>query len=230
MLVGVRLLVVEDERPLAAAIVDGLTVEGYECDVVHDGADGLWRATEDSYAAIVLDLLLPGMNGFTVCRRLREAANWTPVLVLTAKDGDHDLVEALECGADDFLSKPFSFAVLTARLRALIRRGHVPRPEALEHGDVWLDPYTRRCTINGLAVSVTGREAGVLEALLRHRDAYVQRDEILTAVWGLDFDGNPMIVDVYISHLRKKLAAADSRSAIVNNRGHGFALRTHEHP
>jgi DNA-binding response OmpR family regulator len=221
----VRILIVEDERPLAAAIADGLTLEGYDCDVVHDGNDGLWRATEDTYAAIVLDLLLPGINGFIVCRRLREVSNWTPVLVLTAKDGDYDLVEALECGADDFLSKPFSFAVLTARLKALIRRGHVPRPDALELGDVWLDPYTRKCSIAGTPVALTSREASVLEVLLRQRDRHLQRGEILDAVWGIDFDGNAMIVDVYISHLRKKLAVHNATTKIVNNRGHGFALR-----
>lgn len=227
MLWAVRILIVENERTLAKAIADGLTLEGYECDIVHDGADGLWRATEGSYAAIVLDLLLPGMNGFVVCRSLREVSNWTPVLVLSAKQGDYDLVEALECGADDFLSKPFSFAVLTARLRALIRRGHVPRPDALEFGDISFDPATRRCTLGGESVAITWRESHVLEVLMRQKGRYLQRHEILDAVWGIDFEGNPMIADVYISHLRKKFAAHRSTTEIVNRRGFGFALHTH---
>ncbi len=221
-----RILIVEDEHALAEAIAEGLTLEGYECDVVHNGADGLWRASEDTYAAIVLDLLLPGMNGFMVCRNLRDASNWTPVLVLTAKDGDYDLVEALECGADDFLSKPFSFVVLTARLKALTRRGHVPRPGALEFNDIWLDPYTRKCTVRGSTVALTPRESSVLEVLLRHFDRHTSRNEILEVVWGIDFDGNPMIVDVYIGHLRKKLAVCRAATQIVNHRGHGFALRS----
>jgi DNA-binding response OmpR family regulator len=220
-----RVLIVEDEAHLAAAIADGLALDGYRCDIAHDGLDGIWRAREDHYAAIVLDLLLPGMNGFNVCRSLREAENWTPILVLTAKDGDYDLVEALESGADDFLSKPFSFPVLKARLHALIRRGHVPRPDALEYGGIWLDPYTKRCTVDDHPVPLTPRETGVLGALLRDTDRHITRNEILGVVWGLDFDGNPMIVDVYISHLRKKLAERSSRCTIVNSRGHGFALR-----
>lgn len=224
---AVRILIVEDERTLAKAIADGLAFEGYECDIVHDGVDGLWRATEGSYAAVVLDLLLPGMNGFVVCRSLREASNWTPVLVLTAKQGEYDLVEALECGADDFLSKPFSFAVLTAKLRALIRRGHVPRPDALEFGDIWFDPTTRRCTAAGETIAITSRESNVLEVLLREQGRHMKRTEILDTVWGIDFEGNPMIVDVYISHLRKKLANHRSTTEIVNRRGFGFALHSH---
>lgn len=227
MLYSVRILVVEDERTLAKAIADGLTLEGYDCDIAHDGAEGLWRATEGSYAAIVLDLLLPSMNGFVVCRTLRAASNWTPVLILTAKQGEYDLVEALECGADDFLSKPFSFAVLTARLRALIRRGHVPRPDALEFGDIWFDPATRRCTVAGEPVAITSRESNVLEVLIRQQGRHLQRRELLDAVWGIDFEGNPMIADVYISHLRKKLATHRSTTEIVNRRGFGFALQSH---
>ena len=226
MLCSVRILIVEDERTLAKAIADGLTLEGYDCDIAHDGADGLGRATAGPYAAIVLDLLLPSMNGFVVCRALRAASNWTPVLILTAKQGEYDLVEALECGADDFLSKPFSFTVLTARLRALIRRGHVPRPDAMEFGDIWFDPATRRCTVAGEAVAITARESNVLEVLIRQQGRHLQRQEILDAVWGLDFRGNPMIADVYISHLRKKLAARRSTTEIVNHRGFGFALQS----
>jgi DNA-binding response OmpR family regulator len=217
-----RLLVVEDEVPLAATLARGLSAEGFDCDVVHDGADGLWHATEMPYAAIVLDLLLPAMNGFTVCRRLRDAGNWTPVLILTAKDGDYDLAEALDCGADDFLSKPFSFVVLNARLRALIRRGHVPRPPALENGRLRLDPVTRSCTAGSDSIELTPREAAVLAVLMRRHPGVVAKAEMVTQVWGPDFDGDANIVDVYVGHLRRKLAAADAGVRITNLRGLGF--------
>ncbi len=160
-----RLLIVEDEVPLATTLARGLGADGFAYDVVHDGLEGLAQAQTAPYAAIVLDLLLPSLNGFAVCRELREAGTWTPVLILTAKDGDHDLAEALDCGADDFVSKPFSFVVLTARLRAIIRRGHVPRPPALENGGLRLDPFTRSCTAGERPIELTPRETAVLAAL-----------------------------------------------------------------
>lgn len=217
-----RLLIVEDEAPLALTLQRGLLADGFECDVVHDGAAGLWQAGAVSYSAIVLDLLLPRMNGFTVCHKLRDAENWTPVLILTAKDGEYDLAEALDCGADDFLSKPFSFVVLTARLRALIRRGHVPRPVVLENGDLRLDPFTRSCTAGERAIALTPREASVLEVLMKRSPGVVTKDELLTEVWGPEFDGPSNIVDVYIGHLRRKLADAQSTIGIGNVRGVGF--------
>lgn len=217
-----HLLIVEDEAPLAATLERGLRAEGFDCDVVHDGAEGLGRAGAEAYSAIVLDLLLPGMNGFTVCRLLREADNWTPVLILTAKDGDYDLAEALDCGADDFLSKPFSFVVLNARLRALVRRGHVPRPPAVENGRLRLDPYARTCTAGPTTVALTPREAAVLAVLMRRHPGVVTKDEMLAEVWGADFEGDGNIVDVYIGHLRRKLARATVDVRIANVRGLGF--------
>jgi DNA-binding response OmpR family regulator len=217
-----RLLIVEDEAPLAATLARGLSAEGFDCDVVYDGAEGLWQATAASYAAIVLDLLLPSMNGFTVCRQLRDAGNWTPVLILTAKDGEYDLAEALDCGADDFLSKPFSFVVLNARLRALIRRGNVPRPPALENGTLRLDPFTRSCTAGRDNIELTPREAAVLAVLMRRHPGIVGKDEMLTQVWGPEFHGDANIVDVYVGHLRRKLAAAHAGVRITNLRGLGF--------
>src|SRR5713226_5956879 len=167
-----RVLVVEDEVHVAAAITEGLEAEGFDVDAVPDGLDGLWRAREGSYDAIVLDVLLPGMNGYRVCKTLREEGVWTPILILTAKDGEWDEAEALDTGADDFLSKPFSFVVLLARLRALFRRGAPPRPAILEFGPLRLDPASRKASHGGMEVSLTCREFALLEYLMR-RDGNV---------------------------------------------------------
>ena len=167
-----RVLVVEDEVDLADAITDGLRAEGFDVDAVHDGIDGLWRAREGSYDAIVLDILLPGMNGYRVCKTLRDEGVWTPILILTAKDGEYDEAEALDTGADDFLSKPFSFVVLLARLRALFRRGAPPRPAVLEVGPLRLDPATRKVATGDTEVTLTAREFALLEYLMR-RDGNV---------------------------------------------------------
>ena len=168
-----RILVVEDEELLAAAVADGLTAEGFDVDVSHDGNDGLWRAREGSYDAIVLDILLPGIHGYKVCRALRDDGIWTPILILTAKDGEYDEAEALDTGADDFLSKPFSFVVLVARLRALLRRGSTPRPTVLTVGSLTLDPASRQCRRGDHAVDLTAREYALLELLMRRSDAIV---------------------------------------------------------
>ena len=162
-----RVLVVEDEELLAEAIADGLTAEGFDVDVAHDGLDGLWRAREGSYDAIVLDILLPGMNGYKVCRTLRDEGVWTPILMLTAKDGEYDEAEALDTGADDFLSKPFSFVVLVARLRALLRRGAPPRPNVLTVGTLELDPRHATCSARRHRHRLTPREFALLEFLMR---------------------------------------------------------------
>ena len=221
-----RVLVVEDEERLAAAIARGLVAEGYEVDVAHDGHSGLWRAREHSYAAIVLDLLLPGMNGFQLCAALRAEDNWTPILVLTAKDGDYDLAEALDTGADDFLSKPFSMVVLSARLRAVARRRAEIEPSVLRRGSLCLDVRRRTCTRAGVERRLTPREFALLEHLIRQGDFISSKDELLAEVWGPDFVGDPNIVEVYVRYLRKKLD--DGRSSLIETiRGAGYRVVDH---
>jgi DNA-binding response OmpR family regulator len=198
-------LVVEDEVRLAHAIERGLRAEGFDVDLAHDGLDGLWRAREGRYGAIVLDVLLPGMNGYRVCATLRNEAIWTPILMLTAKDGEYDEAEALDNGADDFLSKPFSFVVLVARLRALARRGAAPRPCVLQVGDLELDPATRACHRGSSAIELTARQFSVLEVLMRRAPEVVPKSEILDEIWGRDVDRDPNVVEVYVSALRRKI-------------------------
>ncbi len=219
-----RVLVVEDEVHLADAITDGLQAEGFDVDAVHDGIDGLWRAREGSYDAIVLDILLPGMNGYRVCKTLRDEGVWTPVLILTAKDGEYDEAEALDTGADDFLSKPFSFVVLLARLRALFRRGAPPRPAVLEFGPLRLDPATRKVANGETEVTLTAREFALLEYLMRRDGSVASKSEILDHVWGMDFAGDPNVVEVYIGYLRRKLDQPDSEQLIKTVRGAGYLL------
>ncbi|MBM3671967.1 MAG: response regulator transcription factor [Actinobacteria bacterium] len=219
-----RVLVVEDEVRLAEAITDGLSAEGFDVDAVHDGNDGLWRAREGSYDAIVLDVLLPGMNGYRVCKTLRDEGVWTPILILTAKDGEWDEAEALDTGADDFLSKPFSFVVLLARLRALFRRGAPPRPAVLELGPLRLDPGSRKVHHGDTEVALTAREFGLLEFLMRRDEAVASKPEILDHVWGMDFVGDPNIVEVYIGYLRKKLDQPFDTALIKTVRGAGYRL------
>jgi DNA-binding response OmpR family regulator len=220
----VRVLVVEDEIHLAAALRDGLRAEGYDVDTVHDGLEGLWRAREGSYDAIVLDILLPGLNGYRVCQGLREAGVWTPILMLTAKDGEWDEAEALDTGADDFLSKPFSFVVLLARLRALVRRGAPPRPALLEFASLRLDPATRRVEREGKAIRLTAREFALLEYLMRRDGTVASKPEILDHVWGIDFGGDPNIVEVYIGYLRRKVDSPFASPLIRTVRGAGYRL------
>jgi DNA-binding response OmpR family regulator len=219
-----RVLVVEDEVHLAEAITDGLRAEGFDVDAVHDGIDGLWRAREGSYDAIVLDVLLPGMNGYRVCKTLRDEGVWTPILILTAKDGEYDEAEALDTGADDFLSKPFSFVVLLARLRALFRRGAPPRPAVLEFGPLRLDPATRKVASGDAEVSLTAREFALLEYLMRRDGSVASKSEILDHVWGMDFAGDPNVIEVYIGYLRRKLEQTDGSQPIKTIRGAGYRL------
>jgi two-component system OmpR family response regulator len=221
---GMRVLVVEDEVHLADAIAEGLTAEGFDVDAVHDGLDGLWRAREGSYDVIVLDVLLPGMNGYRVCTTLRQEGNWTPILILTAKDGEWDEAEALDTGADDFLSKPFSFVVLLARLRALFRRGAPPRPAVLEVGPLRLDPGTRRLTRGDTEIRLTSREFAVLEFLMRRGGTVVAKSEILDHVWGIDFTGDPNVVEVYVGYLRRKIDQPFDSNLIRTVRGAGYHL------
>ncbi|CAB4711980.1 unannotated protein [freshwater metagenome] len=219
-----RILVVEDEVGLAEAVRDGLVADGLDVDVVHDGLDGLWRAREGSYDAIVLDILLPGMNGYEVCRTLRAEEIWTPILMLTAKDGEYDEAEALDTGADDFLSKPFSFVVLLARLRALFRRGAAPRPAEIIFGPLALDPGTHTVSHGSSEVSLTAREFSLFEYLMRRDGAVASKQEILDHVWGLDFAGDPNVIEVYIGYLRKKIDQPFSTHIIQTERGTGYRL------
>jgi two-component system, OmpR family, response regulator len=218
----VRVLVVDDEQELATQIGRGLAAEGYSVDIVHNGLDAMWRAREVDYAAIVLDIMLPGKNGYEVCRDLRAEGVWTPILMLTAKDGDLDEAEALDTGADDYLRKPFSLVVLQARLRVLTRRGDSPRQSQIQIGDLVVDPgrFTcRRC--DGVALELTRREFAVLELLARRHPDVVSKSALLDSVWGLDFDGDANIVEVYIGYLRRKLG----RDTVRTIRGIGYQLR-----
>jgi two-component system, OmpR family, response regulator len=219
-----RVLVVDDEIHLAQSLARGLTAEGFDVDIVHDGTDALWHAREHSYRAIVLDLLLPGTNGYQVCRILRAEQNWTPILMLTAKDGEYDEAEALDTGADDFLSKPFSFVVLVARLRALARRGATPRPPVLSLGDLIYDPLTRECRRGDIAVPLTTREVALLEALMRRQGEVAAKRELLNEVWGDDFDGDTNIVEVYVGYLRRKIDEPFGRHTLQTVRGYGYRL------
>jgi DNA-binding response OmpR family regulator len=219
-----RVLLVEDEVRLAGAIAQGLTDEGFDVDVVHDGLDGLWRAREDAYGAIVLDILLPGMNGYKVCRTLRDEGVWTPILMLTAKSGEHDEAEALDTGADDFLSKPFSFLVLVARLHALARRGASPRPHELVCGDLALDPGHHTCRRGDVPIELTRREQALLEALLRRTGQCVPKWALLREVWGDDFAGDTNVVEVYVSYLRRKIDTPFGRRSLQTVRHVGYRV------
>lgn len=219
------MLVVDDNERLAETVARGLQAEGFGVDVATDGLTGLWRARETAYAAIVLDILLPGMNGYEVCRTLRSESISTPVLMLTAKSGEWDEAEALDIGADDYLKKPFSYVVLIARLRALIRRGGQPRAEVLRCGDVELDLTTRVCAVGGEELQLTARERSVLSALMVVPGAVVSKSELLDEVWGPDFDGSPNVVDVYIGYLRRKLGRSAGPAAIETLRGVGYRMR-----
>jgi DNA-binding response OmpR family regulator len=219
-----RILVVDDEVRLADGVRRGLEAEGFAVDVAHNGVDGLWRARETAYDAIALDLMMPGMSGWKVCAALRAEGNWTPVLMLTAKDGEWDQLEAFENGADDYVTKPFSFAVLVARLRALIRRGAVERPVVHEAGDLRVDPASHRVWRGDEQIAVTAREFAVLEHLIRHRGDVVSKRDLIAGVWNDDFEGDPNIVEVYVGHLRRKLDRPFGRSAIETIRGVGYRL------
>jgi two-component system, OmpR family, response regulator len=220
----VRVLVVEDEVELADGIRRGLEAEGYAVDVAHDGVDGLWRATEHEYGAIVLDLMLPGRNGLEVCAELRAAGRWTPVLVLTARDGELDETRSLDTGADDFLAKPFSPVVLAARIRALLRRGAGERPIELSAGDLRLDPGSRRVWRGDDELSLTSRETSLLEYLLRRRGEAVSKRDVLDNVWDDLFEGDPNIVEVYVRRLRNKVDRPYGRDTITTVRGTGYRL------
>lgn len=219
-----RVLMIEDENRLAETVRRGLVEEGFVVDVVHDGLDGLHAGESGNYDVIILDIMLPRLNGYDVCRKLREAEVWTPVLMLTAKDGEYDQVDAFELGADDYLTKPFSFVVLVARLRALIRRGAPERPAALAAGDLTLDPSTRAVQRGQNDISLTPREFGLLHFLMRHRGDVVSKTEILQSVWDLNYDGDENVVEVYVGYLRRKIDQPFQRHAIETVRGVGYRL------
>ena len=219
-----RVLVVEDEKRVATAIKRGLEAEGFAVDVVLDGDTGLWMARENSYDVIVLDVMLPGSNGYQVCGTLREEGNWTPILVLTAKTGEYDEAEALDTGADDFLSKPFSYVVLVARLRSLLRRGARERPVELSVAGLRLDPAGRRVWRGDQEVRLTAREFAVLEYLVRRADEVVTKTEILGAVWDFEFEGDPNNVEVYVRRIRRKIDEPFGTDSIETIRGAGYRL------
>ncbi|MGE3289503.1 MAG: response regulator transcription factor [Pseudonocardia sp.] len=220
-----RVLVVEDEVRLARTVRDGLADAGHSVDLAHTGPAGLWAAQHHAYDVVILDLMLPGMSGYRVLEALRAARVWTPVLVLTAKDGEYDEADAFDLGADDYLTKPFSFVVLLARLRALLRRGGRPRPAVLTAGALTLDPAAHRVLRDGEPVSLTPREFAVLEVLLRHAGRVVSKAEILASVWDPHYDGDGNIVEVYVGYLRRKTAIpAGAPGHIETVRGTGYLM------
>jgi DNA-binding response OmpR family regulator len=222
----VKVLLVDDERGMVAAVQRGLVAEGFTVDLSYNGPDGLWRATEHSYDVIILDIMLPGLSGYEVLKRMRAAQNWTPVLMLSAKDGEYDIADALDLGADDHLIKPFSFVVLLARLRALLRRGRPERPVVLTAGDLTLDPARRRCSRGDVEIKLTAREFAVFAYLINLRGEVVPKAEILAKVWDENFEGGPNILEVYIGYLRRKIDVPFGRQAIETVRGVGYRLRS----
>jgi two-component system OmpR family response regulator len=224
----VKVLLVEDDHKIATAVRRGLEVEGFNVEVALDGDDGWWLATEGTHDLILLDIMLPGRNGFEICAQLREAGNWTPILMLTAKDGDFDEAEALDIGADDYLVKPFSFPVLIARIRALLRRTDGRGPAPLAAGDLRIDPLGRRAWRGNTEIELTSRQFEVLEFLMRRADQVLGKTEILAGVWPYDFDGDPNIVEVYIRRLRSRIDEPFGRHSIQTVRGAGYRLTSEE--
>jgi DNA-binding response OmpR family regulator len=220
-----RVLVVEDEPRLSASLRTGLEAEGFAVDLAPDGGEALWYARENEYDVILLDIMLPVLNGYKVCQTLREEGDWTPVLMLTAKDGDWDQIEALDTGADDYVTKPFSFDVVLARIRSLVRRGRTERPVNLSVGTLVLDPARKTVTRDGEAVTLTARELSLLEFLMRQSGNVVTKQQILNNVWAFDFEGDSNIVEVYIGRLRRKIDRPFGREDIETLRGIGYRLR-----
>jgi DNA-binding response OmpR family regulator len=220
----VRLLIIEDEREFAETLRKGLVAEGFIVNMAHNGRDGLWEGTEHDYDVILLDIMLPEMSGYEVLKQLRAAQKWTPVLMLTAKDGEYDEADAFDLGADDYLIKPFSFVVLVARLRALMRRGAPARPTVLTAGDLRLDPSARTVHRGQTRIELTAREFGLLEFLLRRAGAALSKNEILTHVWDAHYDGDENVVEVYVGYLRRKIDTPFGTHTIETVRGVGYRL------
>ncbi|HET9647238.1 MAG TPA: response regulator transcription factor [Microlunatus sp.] len=219
-----RVLLVEDERLLADTVKDGLSREGFVVDIVGDGVSAVWAATEFSYDVIVLDIMLPGLNGYDVLKQLRSRKVWTPVLMLTAKDGEYDQTDAFDLGADDYLTKPFSFLILVARLRALIRRGAPERPALITVGSLTLDPARRHVERAGLVIPLTAREYGLLLFLMRRCGDVVSKSEILENVWDAAYSGGDNVVEVYISYVRRKIDEPFGVQTLKTVRGLGYRL------
>jgi DNA-binding response OmpR family regulator len=223
-----RVLVVEDEQDMAESLARGLEAEGYVVDLAADGIEGLWKARETSPDVIILDVMLPGMDGYQLCRALREQGRWTPILMLTAMDEDLDHAEGLDSGADDYLAKPFSYPVLLAHLRALTRRGFGARPALLEAAGLVLDPAGRTVTRDGRELELTSREVAVLEYLLRHKGRAVSKAELLAHCWDAAYDGSPSVVEVHVHRLRRKIEARGGPQVIETVRGEGYVVREEE--
>lgn len=221
---GMRLLIVEDEKRLATSLARGLAAEGFVVEAVHDGAEGLRRALGGEYDLIILDIMLPGMNGYRVCAALRAAGEETPILMLTAKDGEYDEAEGLDTGADDYLTKPFSYVVLVARVRALLRRRTRGAAPAIVLGDLTVDPAARRVLRGAAEVELTAKEFAVLEHLAANAGQVVSKAQIMEAVWDFAYEGDPNIVEVYVSALRRKLDVPFGRRSITTVRGAGYRL------
>ena len=220
-----RVLVVEDEARMAGVLQRALKEEGHAVDVARDGPEGLWLATENQYAAIILDVMLPGMDGFELCRRLRESGAWVPVLMLTARDGVTDRVSGLDAGADDYLVKPFSLMELAARLRALARRDGRVRSPVLAEGDLRLDPAAKRAWRAGTELHLSPKEYSLLEFFLRHPGRVLTRSQIIEAVWDFAYDGGSNVVDQYVNYLRRKIDGPFGRHDLETVRGMGYRLR-----
>ena len=220
-----RLLVIEDTPKMASLLRRGLTEEGYAVDVVSNGIDGVWLATEESFDTIVLDVVLPDIDGFEVCRRLRRANRWAPLLMLTARDDVSDRVRGLDAGADDYLTKPFAFEELFARVRSLVRRGPHERSPVLEVGDLALDPAEHTVGRGGEPVDLTPKEFALLQYFMQHPREALTRLQLLEHVWDYAFDGDPNIVDVYIGYLREKIDRPFKRASLETVRGVGYRLR-----
>jgi two-component system, OmpR family, response regulator len=220
-----RVLVVEDEVKMAGLLKRGLEEEGYAVDVAGNGSDAVWLGSENPYDAIVLDVMLPDQDGFEVCRQLRGSGRWAPVLMLTARDAIPDRVAGLDAGADDYLTKPFSFTELFARLRALMRRGAGERPAVLRVGELALDPATKKVSRTGTPVDLTAKEFALLELFMRHPGEVLTRTRIIEHVWDFAYEGDSNVVDVYVRYLREKIDRPFERDSIETVRGTGYRMR-----